>query len=165
MHRRKYVESLHQSKSNIEGLDDARLKKYLQKIEKANLFEDIKFREIAKSKEAIEEILRIILSDDKLEVVRCVEQKSLTKSIFHGVVLDCECILKTREIVNVEMQVDNDDDVVYRMRYNQSALTVQYSPKNKDFKYDSLPRIISIMICNYDPFESGKDQWQRARRK
>ena len=45
---------------------DEKILKYLKKIEKANLVEDIKFREVAKSKEAIEEILRVILKDDDL---------------------------------------------------------------------------------------------------
>lgn len=143
--------------------DEVRLKKYLNRIATANLVEDIKFREVAKSKEAIEEILQVILDDDKLKVVRCIDQRSLTKSIFHGVILDCECILKAGELVNVEMQVDDDDDVILRMRYNQSALTVQNSLKNKDFKYKNLPRIISIMVCDFDPFILGKPIYEVKR--
>ena len=163
MHKRKINVTSHLNEFKTEEFEEARLSKYLQRIEKANLYEDIKFREVAKSREAIEEILRIILDDEELEVVRCVEQKSLMKSIFHGVILDCECVLKTKEIVNVEMQVDNDDDMIYRMRYNQAALTVQNSLKAKNFKYENLPKIISIMICNFDPFKIGKAIYEVKR--
>ena len=142
---------------------DERILKYLKKIETANLYEDIKFREVAKSKKAIEEILRVILKDDNLEVIKCIDQKSLNKSIFHGVILDCECMLSTKEIVNVEMQVDLKDDPVYRMRYNQSALTIAYSPKTKQFNYSELPKIISIMVCKFDLFKRGKPIYEVIR--
>jgi predicted transposase/invertase (TIGR01784 family) len=142
---------------------DEKILKYLKKIEKANLVEDIKFREVAKSKEAIEEILRVILKDDDLEVIKCIDQKSLSKSVFHGVILDCECILSTKEIVNVEMQVDLKDDPVYRMRYNQSALTIAHSPKSKQFNYSELPKIISIMVCKFDLFKKGKSIYEVIR--
>ena len=142
---------------------DEKILKYLRKIEKANLVEDIKFREVAKSKEAIEEILRVILKDDDLEVIKCIDQKSLSKSVFHGVILDCECILSTKEIVNVEMQVDLKDDPVYRMRYNQSALTIAHSPKSKQFNYSELPKIISIMVCKFDLFKKGKPIYEVIR--
>ena len=53
-----------------------------EKIEKSyklyldsNLMNDIKFRQIAKSKKAIEEILRVILKDENLEV------KGISKNI------------------------------------------------------------------------------------
>lgn len=142
---------------------DNKLKKYLQRLETADLVEDIKFREVAKSKEAVQEILRVILDDDKLIVTKCVDQKSLTKSIFHGVILDCECILSTEEVVNVEMQVDLDDNPVYRMRYNQSSLTIQYSPKEKNFNYSKLPKVISIMVCKFDLFKKGKPIYEIIR--
>lgn len=142
---------------------DEKLRKYLQRLETADLVEDIKFREVAKSKEAVQEILRVILDDDELIVTECVDQKSLTKSIFHGVILDCECILSTKEVVNVEMQVNLDDNPVYRMRYNQSALTIQYSPKDKRFIYSKLPKIISIMICQFDYFKKGKPIYEIIR--
>lgn len=154
--------NFNQSHSN-DSYYDKKLLKYLKKIETANLVEDIKFREVAKSKEAIEEILRVILQDDNLEVIKCVDQKSLNKSIFHGVILDCECVLSTKEIVNVEMQVDLKDDPVYRMRYNQSALTIAYSPKSNQFNYSELPKIISIMVCKFDLFKKGKPIYEVKR--
>lgn len=156
------MKKLNQKSHNIDYCDN-KLKKYLQRLETADLVEDIKFREVAKSKEAVQEILRVILNDDKLIVTECVDQKSLTKSIFHGVILDCECILATKEIVNVEMQVDLTDNPVYRMRYNQSALTIEYSPKDKNFNYSNLPKLISIMVCKFDLFKQDKSIYEIIR--
>ena len=150
--------------------DNFKEEKYLKKLEElktefanANLIEDLKFREIAKSKEAVEEILRTILNDDKLKVVKTFEQKNLSEAIFHGVVLDCECILKTNEYVNIEVQVEYNDNPIYRMRYNQSALTISHSPKNKNFRYSEIPKIISIMICDFDFFRLKKPIYEVKR--
>ena len=150
--------------------DNFKEEKYLKKLEElknefanANLIEDLKFREIAKSKEAVEEILRTILNDDKLKVIKTFEQKHLSEAMFHGVVLDCECILKTNEYVNIEVQVENIDNPIYRMRYNQSALTISHSPKNKNFRYSEIPKIISIMICDFDFFKLKKPIYEVKR--
>ena len=132
------------------------IRKYSHKWKETNLLDDLKFREIAKSKSAIEEILREILKDNKLEVVSSVEQRNKCKFYFHGVILDCECKLSTNEIVNIEVQVENNDDPILRMRYNQSLLTIENSPKNKDFKYKAIPKIISIMFCDFDLFKMNE---------
>ena len=138
---------------NYEDLKEKRIKEFAKRFEEASLIEDLKFREIAKSKEAVEEILRTILDDDNLKVIKTIEQKNLSEAIYHGVILDCECILSTNEIVNIEVQVAFNDNPVYRMRYNQSALTISHSPKSKSFKYSEIPKIISVMICDFDLFK------------
>ena len=138
---------------NYEDLKEKRIREFAKRFEEASLIEDLKFREIAKSKEAVEEILRTILDDDNLKVIKTIEQKNLSEAIYHGVILDCECILSTNEIVNIEVQVAFNDNPVYRMRYNQSALTISHSPKSKSFKYSEIPKIISVMICDFDLFK------------
>ena len=44
--------------------DERKIAEYAKRLESSNLVEDIKFREISKSKEAIQEILRVILDED-----------------------------------------------------------------------------------------------------
>ena len=132
--------------------DERKIAAYTERVKYADLVEDIKFREIAKSKEAVQEILRVVLDDEKLVVVRSIEQKNISESVFHGVILDCECELKTGELVNIEMQIAFKNAPVKRMRYNQSAMTIAHSPKNKYFDYDKIPSIISIMFCEFDIF-------------
>ena len=132
--------------------DEQKIAKYAKELESSNLVEDIKFREIAKSKEAIQEILRVILNEDDLIVLESIEQKNITESIFHGVILDCLCKLSTGELTNIEMQTEFRNAPVKRMRYNQSAMTIAHSPKDKYFDYNKIPNIISIMICEFDVF-------------
>ncbi len=140
-------------KSSLISEDDERkIAEYAKRLESSNLVEDIKFREIAKSKEAIQEILRVILDEDNLVVLESIEQKDITESIFHGVILDCLCKLSTGEFVNIEMQIAFKNAPVKRMRYNQSAMTIAHSPKDKFFDYNKIPSIISIMFCEFDIF-------------
>ena len=143
--------------------DEQRIAAYIEKVKYADLVEDIKFREIAKSKEAVQEILRVVLDDEKLIVVKSIEQKNISESIFHGVILDCECELKTGELVNIEMQIAFKNAPVKRMRYNQSAMTIAHSPKNKYFDYEKIPSIISIMFCEFDIFELNEPIYEIKR--
>ena len=138
--------------SLIRAEDERKIARYAKELESSNLVEDIKFREIAKSKEAIQEILRVILDEDNLIVLESIEQKNITESIFHGVVLDCLCKLSTGEFANIEMQLEFRNAPVKRMRYNQSAMTIAHSPKDKYFDYNKIPNIISIMFCEFDIF-------------
>ena len=138
--------------SSIREEDEQKIAMYAKELESSNLVEDIKFREIAKSKEAIQEILRVILDEDDLIVLESIEQKDITESIFHGVILDCLCKLSTGELTNIEMQTAFRNAPVKRMRYNQSAMTIAHSPKDKYFDYEKIPSIISIMFCSFDIF-------------
>ena len=144
-------------------LKEKRIKEFAERFEESNLIEDLRFREVAKSKEAVEEILRTILNDDKLKVIKTIEQKNLSEAMFHGVILDCECILNTNEIVNIEVQIENNDNPIFRMRYNQSALTIAHSPRNKKFRYSEIPKIISIMLCDFDYFKLKKPIYEVKR--
>lgn len=145
-------------------MDKKLLEKYNKKWKKATLMDDLKFREVAKSKEAVEEILRVILKDNKLKVLETIEQRNRKEAFFHGVILDCECKLKDKTIVNIEVQVAYNDNPMYRMRYNQSVLTIENSPNRKDFKYKSIPKIISIMFCEFDIFKQKKPLYEIYRK-
>ena len=140
-----------------------RLIKYNRDYKQATPMDDVKFREICKSKGAIEEILRVILNDPELEITELIKQSDESLPIFHGVVLDCKCILGTGELVNVEVQIENGDDPEFRMRYNCSVLTVENSPKSKSFKYKDIPRVILIMFCSFDPFGKGQAIYEVKR--
>ena len=51
--------------------DELKISNYAKVLETANLVEDIKFREITKSKEAVQEMLRTILEEEEfLELTR-----------------------------------------------------------------------------------------------
>ena len=140
-----------------------KIKKYNLKFKKATLMDDMKFRKVCESKEAIEEILRVVLRDNKLKVIESIKQKSEEEPVFHGVILDCRCKLKTGEIVNIEVQVALDDNPLYRMRYNEAMLTIENSPKSKIFKYKNIPKVILIMFCDFDVFKKNKPIYEIER--
>ena len=142
---------------------EERLKKYNKKFKVSTLMDDMKFRMVCESKGAIEEILRVILKDDKLVVVESIKQKTEDMPMFHGVILDCRCRLKTGEYVDIEVQISLDDDPVKRTRYNASMLTVEHSPKSKRFKYKNIPTVILIIFCNFDLFKKGKAIYEIER--
>ena len=137
-------------------ITDKQLAKYIRKYKNSTLMEDMKFRRVCESKEVIEEILRVILRDNKLRVIESIKQKTEEIPIFHGVILDCRCRLKTGELVNIEVQVASNDDAVRRMRYNEAMLTIENSPKSKTFKYKNIPNVILIMFCQFDIFNKRK---------
>ena len=62
----------------------------------------------AKNKDFCQEFLRVILEDDKLEVIENDIQKVIPSAFNKNVVLDMLCKLKTGEIVNVEIQLKED---------------------------------------------------------
>ena len=142
---------------------EERLKKYNKKFKVSTLMDDMKFRMVCESKGAIEEILRVILKDGMLVVVESIKQKTEDMPMFHGVILDCRCRLKTGEYVDIEVQISLDDDPVKRTRYNASMLTVEHSPKSKRFKYKNIPTVILIMFCNFDLFKKGKAIYEIER--
>lgn len=139
------------------------IKKRLKKFKFATLMDDLKFRKLCESKEAIEEILRVVLSDDNIVVINVNKQNAVDEPVFHGVILDCKCWLKTDEIVNIEIQVSHNDNPTYRMRYNGAILTVENSPKKKVFKYSEIPRLILIMFCDFDLFKLNKPIYEIVR--
>ena len=141
-----------QASIKFEKEDEQKLYDFSIKLKNANLTDNLKFKQVAKTKEVVQEILRVILKDDNLEVIGTIEEKEIDESFFHGVVLDCFCKLSSGEFANVEMQFAFMKASVKRMRYNQSAITIAHSPKDKDFDYDKIPNIISIMLCDFDLF-------------
>ena len=96
---------------------------------------DKKFRETLKynPNKVAQEILRVVLGDKDLVVLKCISQRDYSEAIFHGVILDCECILASGKIVNIEIQNLFYDDPFWRMSYNQSILRVENAPKKSVF--------------------------------
>ena len=151
--------------NNIDNttINKMQLEKYNKIYKKATLVDDMKFRKVCESKEAIEEILRVVLNDSKLKVVESMKQKAEDEPMFHGVILDCRCRLKTGELVNIEVQVASNDNPIYRMRYNEAMLTIENSPRSKIFKYKNIPKVILIMFCDFDIFKKQKPIYEIDR--
>ena len=138
--------------------DTKAFEKAYKKYKVAPLMLDRKFRETLKydPKNVAREILQVVLGDKKLVVLKCISQRDYSEAIFHGVILDCECILASGEIVNIEIQNLFYDDPFWRMSYNQSIMRVENAPKKSVFRSKDQRRIISIMFCSQDVIGSGE---------
>ena len=127
--------------------------KYGEQILNESLIKSIKFKILSKFEDAMEELLSFILGFD-VKIIDSHYEKNISFGKHHEVFLDYICKIKGEEIVHIEIQISNNDDMFYRMRFYHSAITIEYSSKNKNFKYKDIPKIISIMICDFNIFEN-----------
>ncbi len=81
--------------------------------------DDIMFRKMAEDDGFCQEILRVILNDPKLIVVRNQPQFPVTNLQGRSVILDAHCILGDGRGVDIEVQKANDDNHQKRVRYNE----------------------------------------------
>ncbi len=81
--------------------------------------DDIMFRKMAEDDGFCQEILRVILNDSKLIVVRNQPQFPVTNLQGRSVILDAHCILGDGREVDIEVQKANDDNHQKRVRYNE----------------------------------------------
>lgn len=120
---------------------------------KLNPIDDALFMVMAEEKSFCQEILRVILDDDKLIVTRHIPQKPLRNLQGRSCVLDLECILGNGNHVGVEVQKVNDDDHQRRIRYDSSLLTANIAEPGS--KFQEIPDVIMVFISKFDIFAGG----------
>ena len=124
------------------------------KVAGFNVIDDAFFRVMMQDREVCEEMLRILLSDPKLEVVDHHPQESLKNLNGKSVTLDVYCRFSDGRYCNVEVQKQNDDDHQKRVRYNATALTSNIMPPGT--KYKELEDVIVIYLSAFDMFKEEK---------
>ncbi len=120
---------------------------------KLNPIDDALFMVMAEEKSFCQEILRVILADDKLIVARHIPQKTLKNLQGRSCILDLECILGSGDHVGVEVQKVNDDDHQRRLRYDGSLLTASIAEPGS--KFQEIPDVIMVFISKFDIFAGG----------
>ena len=118
-----------------------------------NLIDDPLFTKAAEDKKFCEEILRTILGDPELVVVRNTPQAKLQNLKGRSVVLDALCRLKGGVMVDIEVQKTDNDDHLRRVRYNGAALTTNITKTGT--KFCEVPNVIIIFISTFDIFKDG----------
>ena len=118
-----------------------------------NPIDDPMFAKMAEHKEFCEEILRVILEDDKLTVTEAIPQWKGTNLQGHSVILDAKCLTGDGHHINIEVQKANDDNHLKRVRYNGAILTTNISETGKKFEF--IPNVCIIFISKFDIFKSG----------
>jgi hypothetical protein len=75
-----------------------------------NPIDDLMFRKMAEDKEFCQEILQVVLGDDKLTVKESVPQWTGTNLQGRSVILDAKCVRGDGTQTDIEVQKADDDD-------------------------------------------------------
>ena len=127
-----------------------------EKIEQVKNFrpiDDTFFEVLADDIGVCQEMLRIILEDEKL-IVKDVIVQSSERNLYGRSVLDALCILGNGKKCNVEVQRSNKDHHLKRVRFNASVITVRDS--QTDDKFEETIDLIVVYISEFDIFKRGR---------
>ncbi len=122
-------------------------KKYVYQF---NVFDDTFFEMVAKDKEAVEDILRIILHDSELVVAQLITQNSVKNLYGKSVRLDALCVTGDGKSINVEIQKSDNDNHAKRVRYNASCITANVSEPGEN--YENINDVYIVYISKFDVF-------------
>lgn len=117
------------------------------------LIDDALFRLAATDRAFCQEVLRTILGDDKIKVVRVEAQETIT-SLHREVTLDVLCEDEHGRLFNVEVQKGNREDDIKRCRFHAATVTAAKTPKGTNFK--DVPNVTVIYLSDYDALGYGK---------
>jgi hypothetical protein len=120
---------------------------------KLNPIDDLMFRKLAEDKEFCQEILRVILEDDKLVVLESIPQWSGTNLQGRSVILDAKCVKGDGTQVDIEVQKSDDDDHQRRVRYNGAILTTNIT--DPGLKFEKVPDVCVVFISKFDIFQGN----------
>lgn len=126
----------------------------LLRISQLRPIDDIFFEMMARDIIFDQEMLRIILGDDKLTVEDVIVQSDERNLYGRSVRLDALCSLKDGTKCNIEVQRSNDDNHLKRARYNASMITSRESEPGETF--DKIPNVYIVYISEFDIFKKGK---------
>ena len=112
------------------------------------------FEKIIEDRGVCEEVLRVILQDDKLEVLSVTPQSSLKNLWGRSVCLDAFCKLGDESFCNIEVQKSDNDNHVKRVRYNASCITSNNTEIGEKFIH--VPNVTMVYISAFDVFKKGK---------
>ena len=118
-----------------------------------NPIDDLMFSKMAESKEFCEEILRVILDDDKLIVTENIPQCKVENLHGRSIIMDAKCVTGDGRHINIEVQKADNDDHFRRVRYNGAVLTTNITEPGTKFEF--VPDVCVIFISAFDMFKSG----------
>ena len=107
---------------------------YLDKLKKMCLFDGLFFRKaFDKNTAASQKVLRTILEDDKIKVVKAKTEYTITGLASHSVQLDLLAMDSKGKYFNVEVQTESSGAPPQRARYYSGAVDTGHFPKNEDY--------------------------------
>ncbi len=123
-------------------------------INKLRPIDDMFFHKLVEDKRFCEEILQVILQKRDLCVVYAEPQKNLRNINGRSVIVDVLCRDGYNNYYNIEVQKDNNDNHIKRVRYNASNIDTFVSEKGSSF--EEIPDVYIVYISTFDMFGYGK---------
>ena len=134
--------------------DKMTLEEKIEQVKNFRPIDDTFFEVMADDIGVCQEMLRIILEDEKLIVKDVIVQSSKRNLYGRSVRLDALCILGNGKKCNVEVQRSNKDHHLKRVRFNASVITVRDS--QTDDKFEETIDLIVVYISEFDIFKRGR---------
>ena len=107
-------------------------------------------------------LLRIILNNDKIKVIKAVTQQKLKNLSGHDLQLDILAQEENGRRLNVEVQNRSSGAAAHRARYHLSLLDAHSLPKGE--VYQRLPDNYVIFITQYDVLKGGLPIYHISRK-
>ena len=126
----------------------------IEKVRELRPIDDVLFEVLAEDREVCEEMLRVILEDDKLIVHDVVTQSDQRNIYGRSVRLDALCTLGDGSKCNIEVQRSDNDDHLKRVRFNAASITVKDT--NPGERFEKVIELKVVYISEFDAFRKGK---------
>ena len=136
------------------GKKQKTLEEKKEQVKNFRPIDDTFFEVLADDIGVCQEMLRIILEDEKLIVKDVIVQSSKRNLYGRSVRLDALCILGDERECNVELQRSNKDHHLKRVRFNASSITVRDSQTGE--KFEKTIDLIVVYISEFDIFKGGR---------
>ena len=134
-----------------------------ESIAKLTLMDDIFMNKVFENDtERTALLLRIILNNDKIKVIKAVTQQKLKKLSGHDLQLDILAQEANGRLFNVEVQNRSSGAAARRARYHLSMLDAHSLPKGE--VYQKLPDNYVIFITQYDVLKGGLPIYHISRK-
>ena len=124
-----------------------------EKVRSLRPIDDLLFQELAEDKAVVQEMLRVILSDNGLIVKEVTPQRIISNTRGRRVQLDALCRLGDGRECNIEVQRADNDDHLRRVRYNASGITWTRTKAGIPFK--DIRDLCVIYISEFDFLKGG----------
>ena len=130
-------------------------------VDRLRPIDDPMFRVMALSKAFCEEVLRVLLEDKGLKVVKSTPQAAVTNLRGRSVVLDALCELSNGRLVNVEVQRSEYEDHQRRVRYYASLVTADRTLPGGRFR--DVPDVCVVLVGEFDLFGAARSLYHVDR--
>ena len=119
-----------------------------EKAKHMNPINDLFFRKMAENAEFCLETIWAATGDHSIRLDESKPQAVVTNLQGRGVILDVYCVDKFGKRILIEVQRADDDNHVFRVRYNTSVTTANITDPGS--RFENIPRIMSIYISEND---------------